>query len=485
MSVNNPSPTSPPAPEWIPVGPPWSTPPPDNPAAGAGISGGAEGQWLPPTSPPVPPKSPPMPPPMPPGGAAGGPYGPWGAPPPAPDQPTPRPSQRARAALSGALIAVVMAGFLGVGVGIGSRLHRGSSVPNATAANTTTPGTGVVPTTPSTGDGSTSAPASSGTGTSISSQAAAIAAKVDPAVVDINTKLAYQNAAAAGTGLVLSSTGEILTNNHVIDGATSISVTLVTTGRSYPATVVGTDPTADIAVLQLQGASGLKTINAASSAVAVGDSVVAIGNAGGAGGTPAVVTGTVQALNQTITASDQNGANAEQLTNLIQTDAPIQPGDSGGPLVNTAGQVVGIDTAASGGNRFNSATSVGFAIPIGDAEAIATQIESGHASATIHLGPTAFLGVAIVPDSSSSGSSISATGGAVVAGAASGTPAAAAGLAQGDTITAVGGQTVGSAQALSSIMRSHRPGDKVSVSWTDQAGASHTATLTLATGPAD
>jgi S1-C subfamily serine protease len=159
----------------------------------------------------------------------------------------------------------------------------------------------------------------------------------------------------------------------VIDGATSISVTLVSTGRSYPARVVGTDPTADVAVLQLQGVSGLKTIKTAS-AVSVGDSVVAIGNAGGVGGTPAVVTGTVQAVNQTITASDQNGANAEQISNLIQTNAPIQPGDSGGPLVNTAGQVIGIDTAASSGSRFNSAASVGFAIPIDNALSIAKQI---------------------------------------------------------------------------------------------------------------
>ena len=473
MSVNNESPVAPAGQDWVPAEPPWFTPSAEHPAAAAPLAGG-DGQWLPPASPPIPP-----------GGAAGGPYPSWETPPPPPppDQPRPHSAKRPRAGLSAALIALVMAAFLGIGIGIGSRLHGSPVVSNAAAANPTTPGSSLNPTTPSTGNGS-SASASPGAGGSNSSQAAAIAAKVDPAVVDINTKLAYQNASAAGTGLVLTSNGEILTNNHVIDGATSISVTLVATGRTYTASVVGTDPTADVAVLQLQGASGLKTINTATSPVAVGDSVVAIGNAGGAGGTPAAVTGTIQALNQTITASDQNGANAEQLTNVIQTDAPIQPGDSGGPLVNTAGQVVGIDTAASGGNRFNSAPSVGFAIPIGNAEAIAKQIESGHASASIHLGPTAFLGVAIEPDSSTGGSSTPSASGAVVAGVASGTPADAAGLAQGDTITAINGQAVGSAQALTTIMQSHRPGDKVSVSWTDQAGASHTATVTLAVGPA-
>jgi S1-C subfamily serine protease len=435
----------PPMPEWIPVAPP------DRSASG-------------------------------PSGA--GPAGPWGPPPPTPEPPPPRPSRKLRAGLAGSVALVVMAGFVGIGIGIGSHLRTGSAA--NTAAGSATAGIGVIP---STGDGSTASPASpASSGTGSSAQAIAIAAKVDPAVVDINTKLGYQDAAAAGTGLVLTSSGEILTNNHVIDGATTISVTLVTTGRTYSANVVGTDPTADIAVLQLQGASGLKTMKTGSPAVAVGDSVIAIGNAGGTGGTPAVVTGSVEALNQTITASDQNGTNAEQISNLIQTNAPIQPGDSGGPLVNTAGQVIGINTAASGGNQFNSVASVGFAIPIGDALSVAKQIESGHATAAIHLGLPAFLGVALAPDSSTSGStggSTAAAGGASVSGVASGSPASAAGLASGDTITAIDGQTVDSAQGLTTVMQSHRPGQKVTVSWTDQAGANHTATVTLIAGPAD
>jgi S1-C subfamily serine protease len=472
MNPYDESPLPPAAPEWIPVGPPWAMPP----VGAAGSSDSGAGQWMPPT---------------PPGGAAGGPggpYGTWGPPPAAQQAEPPQPPKGAGAGLRVAVAAAVMAAFFGVGIGIGSQLRRGS-VSNAAAVNPAASGIGVVPSTPanpsspSADDGSTPSPATSGAANS--AQATAIAAKVDPAIVDINTKLGYQSAVAAGTGMVLTSSGEILTNNHVIDGATSISVTLVTTGRSYTATVVGTDPTADIAVLQLHGASGLKTIQTGSSTVAVGDSVVAIGNAGGTGGTPAVVTGSVEALNQTITASDQNGANAEQLGNLIQTNAPIQPGDSGGPLVNTAGQVIGIDTAASGGNRFNSTASVGFAIPIGDAVSIAKQIESGHAAAAIHLGLPAFLGVAIVPEISSTASGAPSAAGAVVGGVASGTPASTAGLAQGDTITAISGQTVDSASALTTLMRSHRPGDKVAVSWTDQAGASHTATVTLVTGPAD
>jgi S1-C subfamily serine protease len=317
---------------------------------------------------------------------------------------------------------------------------------------------------------------SSPSGGANDSQVSAIAAKVSSSVVDINTKLNYQGASAAGTGMVLTSSGDILTNNHVIDGSTSISVTLVDTGRSYTAKVVGTDPTADIAVIRLQGASGLKPINTTvSTPVALGDSVIAIGNAGGVGGAPSVVTGTVSATDQTITASDPNGANAEQLSGLIQTNAPIQPGDSGGPLVNSAGQVIGVNTAASSRNRFDSTASVGFAIPLANAVSVARQIESGVATTTVHIGLPGFLGVAVDPS----------TGAAVVAGVQSGSPASTIGLVAGDTITAVDGKAISSPDNLTTILRAHHPGDKVSIRWTTASGATHTATATLMTGPAD
>jgi len=366
-----------------------------------------------------------------------------------------------------------------VGVGIGSRIHRTTSALPAASATApapaaNTPSSGLIPTAPSQGPGG-SASSSSSAATGVPGQASAIAAKVNPAIVDINTQLGYQNGAGAGTGMILTSTGEILTNNHVIDGATSISVTVVATGKTYPATVVGTDRTDDIAVIQIK-ASGLKTIQTSNS-VAVGDSVVAIGNAGGVGGLPAVVTGTVQAVNQTITAADQGGANAETLNGLIQIDAPIQPGDSGGPLVNTSAQVIGIDTAASSAGRFHSGGTVGFAIPISHALSIAKEIEAGHSSATIHIGLPGFIGVAISPSATGSG--------ALVTGVQSGSPAATAGLTAGDTITSINGQAVDSSTTLSSLTKAHRPGDKVSIGWTDQAGATHTATVTLAAGPAD
>ena len=154
-------------------------------------------------------------------------------------------------------------------------------------------------------------------------------------------------------------------------------------GHTYTAKVVGYDQTKDIAVLQLQGASGLKTVNLGdSSTAAVGQKVVALGNAEGKGGTPSVATGKITGLNASITASDEGSGTSEQLTGLINDNAPIQPGDSGGPLVNTSGQVIGIDTAASTVRLPDPAgadhQTQAFAIPINEALSIASQIEAGH-----------------------------------------------------------------------------------------------------------
>lgn len=304
--------------------------------------------------------------------------------------------------------------------------------------------------------------------------------KVDPALVDVVSTLGYQNATAEGTGIVLTSSGEVLTNNHVIEGATSINVTDIGTGKTYTAAVVGYDADADVAVLQLQGSSGLKTIRLADSAtVAVGQSVVALGNAGGVGGTPSTSTGTVTALGESITASDQSAGSSEQLSGLIQTDATLQPGDSGGPLVNTSGQVVGMDTAASSSFQFQADGSQSYAIPINTALAVASQIEAGRSSSTVHVGASGFLGVEI--GSSAFGGPPS---GATVAGVVAGSPAAQAGLAAGDVISSLDGETVTSASSLSTIMSQHHPGDKVTVTWTNSSGQSHSALVTLATGPA-
>lgn len=184
---------------------------------------------------------------------------------------------------------------------------------------------------------------------------ATVAAQVSPGLVDVNTVLGYQGARAAGTGIVLTSDGEVMTNHHVIEGATSITVTDIGNGKTYTASVVGYDEQHDIAVLKLKNASGLETAKPGDSdKVKLGDDVVGVGNAGGVGGTPSYAGGKVTGLNQAITATDQNGQDPENLTGLIQTDANIQAGDSGGPLVNSSGQVVGVDVAGSGGNNGGS-----------------------------------------------------------------------------------------------------------------------------------
>jgi len=329
--------------------------------------------------------------------------------------------------------------------------------------------------------------------------ASQIASRVDPALVDVVSTDGYQGAASAGTGIVLSSNGEVLTNNHVIDGATSIKVTDIGNGKTYTATVVGYDASHDVAVIQLQDASGLTTANLGdSSTVHAGDNVTALGNAGGKGGTPSVASGTVTALNQSITASDELSSASEQLTGLIETNAPIQPGDSGGPLVNAYGQVIGMDTAAGSNSPVpdqSSTATQAYAIPIDNALSIARQIESGTTTADIHIGATAFLGVEIGSSSSSSNglggtggfgdpSGQTGTTGVPVAGTLSGSPAANLGLSQGDTITAIAGQSVSSAADIAHALVKYHPGDSISITWVDQSGQSQTANLTLTTGPA-
>jgi len=314
------------------------------------------------------------------------------------------------------------------------------------------------------------------------------AAAVDPGLVDINTTLGYQQTRAAGTGIVLTSTGEVLTNNHVIRGATKISATDLGNGRTYTAKIVGYDVSHDVAVLQLSGASGLQTATLGdSSGVKVGDSVSAVGNAGGTGGTPTTTTGSITGLGRTITARDDEG-DAEQLTGLVETNAQLQPGDSGGALVDSSGRVIGMLTAASSSFRFSfqQSSTDGYAIAIDNALALVKQIEAKQASSTIHLGATGFLGVTIQqPDAYGYPyfGDTPADNGALVTSVLNGSPAAHAGLGYGDVITAVNGHTVSSPTTLSKLLLAYSPGNSVTLAWVDQSGTSHHASVRLATGP--
>ena len=400
----------------------------------------------------VPPPPPPPPPPL-----------PWGFAGEASWEPAPQRPSRSRRVLAGAL-----AGLFLVGVGGGVRGGRLTDSPSSRSGDSTALLPTTVPGDSSGGGGATSP--------STPADTSGVVAKVTPGIVNINVTLGG-GGGAAGTGMVITSTGEVLTNNHVIDGETSIKVELPSTGHTYDAHVVGYDLTEDVALVQIDGGGTFKTVSVGNSAnVTVGQAVVALGNALGRNTTPAVTTGNVSALDQTITASDQSGVDVETVSGLIQVDAAIQPGDSGGPLVNSNGEVIGMDTAAqsAGGRSTQQTSTIAYAIPINKAIQVIHQIESGHSTSTVHVGNTrALLGV----------ETQEGNGGVQVVVVQGGSPAAGAGIGVGSVITALDGTAVSSNSGLRSAIMSHNPGSSLSVSWTDASGGSHTATVTLASGP--
>jgi S1-C subfamily serine protease len=297
--------------------------------------------------------------------------------------------------------------------------------------------------------------------------------------VDVINTLAGGSGLAEGTGIIISSSGDILTNNHVIDGAQSVTVQIDGSGPQLAATVLGYDPIDDVALVKINDISGLSLKVAPlgnSDGLTIGEAVVAIGNAYGKGGIPAVVSGTVADLDQSITASD--GGSSENLTGMIETNADIVSGDSGGPLVNAAGQVVGMDTAGSEtGASFGGQTAAtqGFAIPIDTALQVAQQIETGQSSGSINVGSGPYIGVGVE-------NSTSTTSGALVDKVEAGTPAASAGLVAGDVITSLNNTQVTSSSDLSTALDTLHPGESVQLGWVDSSGQQHTSSITLASG---
>lgn len=291
-------------------------------------------------------------------------------------------------------------------------------------------------------------------------------------LVTILTDLAYSDGSqAAGTGSIITSDGEVLTNNHVIEGSAEIEVTIESTGKTYQAIVLGTDKTNDVALLQMVDAEGLDTVDLSFDDVAVGDDVASIGNAQGTGDL-VVASGTVTAIDQSLSISNEYGGQYEKLTGLIEVDADVVSGDSGGPLVDDGGDVVGMVTAASsgGGDIYGYAITIAFAMDVVD------QIESGVETDTVNIGPTAFMGVTLDEDQGPTG--------VLINGALEGTPADKAGLVAGDTITSFDGTEVNDIDTLKALVRAHDPGDVVSVEYTDEAGVDHVVELTLTEGPA-
>ncbi|MCL8252597.1 S1C family serine protease [Aeromicrobium fastidiosum] len=391
-------------------------------------------------------------------------------------RPAARPRPRRRIAVL-ATTAVAAAGMTAFGITAGQADSTGTSVATQQRTLTAPPsgygygGFGGPATLPDGrsglggpgGDGSTSGSTQQTTATDASETQ-------EKGLVYIDTTLDYGSGQAAGTGMVLTSDGEILTNHHVVEGATSISVEVVSTGTTYDAEVVGYDATHDVAVLQLVDAQGLATVTTdTAETVAVGDSVTAVGNANGDGGAASAAAGTVLGVDQSITVSSETGGDASRLTGLIEIDADIIAGDSGGALYDDDGEVVGMSTAASSG----SADITGYAVPIAQALEIADQIEAGTSSDTVQIGNHGYLGISLSAEVT----------GALVAGVQDDSPAADAGIVAGSTITSLGGRAVTSSDALASAVAELAVGDRVTVAWTDPSGRAHTETVTLGEGP--
>lgn len=395
---------------------------------------------------------------------------PYPPPPPLlPPAPVRRP-RRTRLLAAGAAASVLLVGTGAGGAAVALRLlDSGSSAASA--------GTSQVPSTAAQ-DGTAVLPPTSpysrrgqgygsGSGSTSSETASDASAEQSEGIVQISSTLT--NGSGAGTGLILSSDGTIVTNHHVVEGATSIEVTVVSSGRTYPARYVGGDAVTDVAVLQLEDAAGLTPAVLSDDAAQVGDAVTAVGDAGGDGGTLTASPGTVSALDQDITVQSSDGGGTA-LTDLIQLDAYIVPGDSGGAVLDSDGEVVGMNVAASSGSQ----RVTGYAIPIATVTAVVEQVEAGDESGDVELGYHGYLGVGLDPSAATP----------LVTQVVDGGAAEQAGIAVGDTITAVDGTAVRTAEELQAAIAAHDAGDRVTLTWTAASGSgSESATVTLGEAP--
>jgi len=293
-----------------------------------------------------------------------------------------------------------------------------------------------------------------------------VVSKVSESVVSIVTSVKATSyygqsytGSAAGTGIVVSSDGYILTNKHVIGGASSIQVVLADGTTYKDVEVAAVDSLNDVAFLKIKDVSDLKAATLGDSkTITVGQQVVAIGNALGEYQN-SVTSGVISGTGRTLTASDSTGSMSETLSDMIQTDAAINSGNSGGPLINAAGEVIGINTATS-----SSAENMGFAIPIAAVKGMLTQLVESGSAKRAYLG---VYGIEVTADSAKT-YNLPVTAGAYLytsdgrySAIISGSPADKAGLKDKDIITAVNGVKIGAAGSLSTLIGEYKPGDTV------------------------
>jgi serine protease Do len=288
-----------------------------------------------------------------------------------------------------------------------------------------------------------------------------------------------------GTGMIITTSGEVLTNNHVIAGATTISVTLYGQTNALSASLVGADPSSDVALLKINSPpANLQAVTFGDSKnLQVGDALIAVGNALGlSAGTPTVTQGIVSALGRTVQAGDTGGGQGETLQNMIQTDAAINSGNSGGPLVDSAAQVIGMNTAVASSSSGNApAQNIGFAIPSSNIQGLLGTLRNGGTSGA----PKPYLGVEVTDETPQQQQAygLVPSSGALVVNVVGGSPAEAAGIQQGDVIISFNGRSVNSAQDLTNAVQAAASGKKVQVTlYRGQQKLNVTATL--ATAPA-
>ncbi len=370
-------------------------------------------------------------------------------------QPTPPPKRRWPVALV-ALLLVFSLGVLGYAAARNGASASPELQPYPQPTQTEEPQTG-----------STTEPSSQPSSGSTRSKAVTAAESKGVVLIEAETG----TGTAAGTGMILTADGRVLTNYHVVAGSTKLAVTVADSGSTYAATVLGFDQDKDVALIQLKDASGLDVVTTDDDQLGVGDDIAAVGNAEG-GGKLVKANGEVTALNQRLkVSSDSPWGNTENLSGMIRTTAGAVPGDSGGPMFDDENEVTGMTTAGS------TKEGDSYAVPIATALAVVQQIEAGQDAGTVRVGPAGYLGIEVAS------SEFTGEQGATVTRVVTNGPADAAGITAGSRITRVGDTRITTNLNVANVVRALEPGQRVEVEWLTPSGKTKSATVTLGSSP--